>query len=65
LNPSADFDRFSFALVFFFCCDFLRHISNLNFRKNTFLNANSYFSFTNLSYPHSHQNPFIWKAVNP
>jgi hypothetical protein len=42
---------------------FSRHISNLNLRKDTFLNANSYFSFTSLNYPHSRQDPFIWKAV--
>jgi hypothetical protein len=36
----------------------------LNLRKDTFLNANSYFSFTSLNCPHSRQNPFIWKAVN-
>ena len=31
----------------FFCCYFSRHISNLNFREDTVLNANSYVSFTN------------------
>ena len=61
--PARSLIDFSLRLCFL-CCYFTRHISNLNFRKDTFLNANSYFSFTSLNYPHSCQNPFIWKAVN-
>ena len=47
----------------FFCCYFLCHISNLNFRKDTFLNANSYSTLTSLNYPHSLQNGLTSKAV--
>ena len=36
----------------------------MNFRNDTFSNANSYFSFTSPNYHHSCQNLFIWKAVN-
>ena len=62
--PARTLIDFFFALVFFVLLFFSRHISNLNFRNDTFLNANSYFSFTSLNhYPHSHQNPFILKAV--
>ena len=61
-NPSADFDQI-FLRSCFFCCYFSRHISNLNFRKDTFLNSNSYFSFTSPNYHHSRQNPFIWIPV--
>jgi hypothetical protein len=35
----------------------------LNLRKDTFSNANSYFSFTSLNYPHSLQNALTLKAV--
>jgi hypothetical protein len=31
---------------------FSHHMSNLNIRKDTFLNANFYFMFTSLNYPH-------------
>jgi hypothetical protein len=35
----------------------------LNFRKDTFLNANSYFTFRSLNSSHSLQNGLTWKAV--
>jgi hypothetical protein len=40
--------------------------SNLNSRKDTFLNTNSYFNFTSVYYPHSLLNPITYtlKAVN-
>jgi hypothetical protein len=47
----------------FFVVIFSRHISNLNFRKDTFSNANSYFTFTSLNCSHSLQNGLTWKAV--
>ena len=50
-------------LVCFFSCYFLRHMSNLNFRKDTFSNTNSYFTFTSLNGSHSLQNGLTWKAV--
>jgi hypothetical protein len=61
--PAQTLIEFFFARVFS-VANFWRHISNLDFRKDTFLNANSYFSFTSLNYPHSRQNPFIWIPVN-
>jgi hypothetical protein len=42
---------------------FSRHISNLNFRKDAFSNANFYFTFTSLNCSHSLQNGLTWKAV--
>jgi hypothetical protein len=50
--------------VLFFVVIFSRHISNLNFREDTFLNANSYSTLTSLNYPHSLQNGLTSKAVN-
>ncbi len=50
--------------MLFFVVIFSRHISNLNFRKDTFLNANSYSTLTSLNYPHSLQNGLTSKAVN-
>ena len=57
---------FSSIIVFFarvlFPCYFSFHISDLNFRKDTFSNANSYFSQAKLL-PFSPE-CFTWKAVN-
>ena len=50
------------SLACFFRCYFSCHISNLNLRKNTFSNANSYFTFTSLNCPHSLQNGLTDKA---
>ena len=47
----------------FFVVIFSHHFSNLNFRKDTFLNANSYSTLTSLNYPHSLQNGLTSKAV--
>jgi hypothetical protein len=49
--------------VLFYVVIFSRHISNLNFRKDTFLNSNSYSTLTSLNYPHSLQNGLTSKAV--
>jgi hypothetical protein len=48
----------------FFVVIFSRHISNLNFSRDTFSNANSYFIFTSLNCPHSLLNLLTSKAVN-
>jgi hypothetical protein len=61
----AKWNRFLIVHVLFFVVIFSRHISNLNFRKDTFLNANSYSTLTILNYPHSLQNGLTSKAVNP
>ena len=48
----------------FFVGIFSHHISNLNFRKDTSSNTNSYLTLTSLNYPHFLQNGLTWKAVN-
>jgi hypothetical protein len=48
----------------FFIVIFSLHISNLNFRKDTISNVNSYLTLTSLNYHHSLQNGLTWKAVN-
>ena len=53
------FDRSrAFICCYFFASIFSPQNSNLTSRKDTFLNAKSYFTFTSLNYPHSRQNHF-------
>jgi hypothetical protein len=54
-EPHSRWNQLLIAHVLFFVVIFSLHISYLNFRKDTFSNANSYFSFTSLKYHHSLQ----------
>ena len=60
-NPSADFDFSSHQCYFLLL--FFRVIFQIWFSERIPFWMPIVFSFTSLNYPHSRQNPFIWKAV--